>query len=193
MAGKRIAAGMQALLSARKKRSSDAEGEEEEEPVELIEPHLAKSSILRVMILVAQTQFDHSSHKSSSHIHATNLLNCLASSENNIDREKLEELSFFGITDEIKGLRPLVWRILLNYLPCDASQWDDILRRNREIYGMYLDELIVKPKINLANETEDPEAPQKSQSSTSSVVASACINQQTEDPEQINKMAQENA
>ena len=89
--------------------------------MELIEPHLAKSSILRVMILVAQTQFSNSSNNMQSHAHAINLLNCLASQENHIDRAKLESLAFYGITDEIKGLRPLIWRILLNYLPEDAS------------------------------------------------------------------------
>ena len=65
----------------------------------------------------------------------------------------MESLAFHGITDEIKGLRPLIWRILLNYLPPDASLWDDIIRKNKEIYGMYLDELIVKPKINLASDS----------------------------------------
>ena len=69
----------------------------------------------------------------------------------------METLSFYGITDEIKGLRPLIWRILLNYLPCDASQWDDIIRSNKDIYGMYLDELIVKPKINLTQENQNVE------------------------------------
>jgi len=29
-------------------------------------------------------------------------------------------LTFLGITDEIKGLRPLIWRILLGYLPADT-------------------------------------------------------------------------
>jgi hypothetical protein len=73
-------------------------------------------------------------------------------SEGGMNRARLEELAQYGITDEIKGLRPLVWRILLNYLPGDPSTWDDILRSKKEIYGMYLEELIVKPKINL---TED--------------------------------------
>ena len=109
-----------------------------------------------------------------SHAHAINLLNCLASQENHIDRAKLESLAFYGITDEIKGLRPLIWRILLNYLPEDASEWDDIIRRNKEMYGIYLDELIVKPKINLSKEQNKDEA--ISQSSTSSIVTSACIN-----------------
>ena len=55
-----------------------------------------------------------------------------------------------GITDEIKGLRPLVWRVLLNYLPCDSSQWEDILRSQRQNYEIWKDELIVKPKLREA-------------------------------------------
>ena len=59
----------------------------------------------------------------------------------------MERLSFNGITDEVKGLRPLIWRILLNYLPEDSSQWDDTLRSNKEAYEMWKDELIIKPML----------------------------------------------
>jgi hypothetical protein len=46
-----------------------------------------------------------------------------------INVNRLRELTFYGISDEIKGLRPLIWRILLNYLPNDDSDsWEDILR-----------------------------------------------------------------
>ena len=63
-------------------------------------------------------------------------------------------MSFNGITDEIKGLRPLVWRILLNYLPLDATQWDDTLRQNHESYLIYKEELITKPTLNFKQEEE---------------------------------------
>ena len=59
----------------------------------------------------------------------------------------MERLSFNGITDEVKGLRPLIWRILLNYFPEDSSQWDDTLRSNKEAYEMWKDELIIKPML----------------------------------------------
>ena len=32
-------------------------------------------------------------------------------------KRDLQKLTFNGIPDEFKGLRPIVWRILLNYLP----------------------------------------------------------------------------
>ena len=76
------------------------------------------------------------------------LLNCLAKPNQKINRKELEELAFKGITDEIKGLRPLVWRILLNYLPLDATQWDDTLRQNHANYLIYKEELIVKPDLD---------------------------------------------
>jgi hypothetical protein len=34
---------------------------------------------------------------------------------------ELMKQSFIGIPDEIKGLRPLIWRILLKYLPEDTA------------------------------------------------------------------------
>lgn len=194
-ASKRLASGMQALMKNIPyggKNSKKMRPQEPVEPVVLIEPQLAKNSILRVMLLVTHTQFQNSpAHKQIAHAHAINLLNCLAETENNIDRNRLEELAMCGITDEIKGLRPLVWRILLNYLPPDASQWDDILRNNKEIYGMYLDELIVKPKINRAELEHD--APTTSMSATSDRISAACIGQQTSDPEQKTQKAQESA
>ena len=83
-----------------------------------MEPQNAQTSILRVILLVAQAQF---ASTRASNPHAVKLLNCLARPDQEIDRSELEELAFQGITDEIKGLRPLVWRILLNYLPLDAT------------------------------------------------------------------------
>ena len=65
------------------------------------------------------------------------------------------------------------------------------------MYGIYLDELIVKPKINLSKQDDKEEKKDEdqaiSQSSTSSIVASACINFQTEDPEDKNEKAREAA
>lgn len=52
----------------------------------------------------------------------------------------------------MSGLRPLVWRILLNYLPLETAEWEDTLRRNKEIYQMYKEELIVQPKIKHAEQ-----------------------------------------
>ena len=84
-------------------------------------------------------------------VHAIKLLNCLAqpnrSGFDKIDRTRLQELAFQGITDEVKGLRPLVWRVLLNYLPLERAQWDETLRSQLESYKSYVEDLIAKPKL----------------------------------------------
>ena len=115
-----------------------------------MEPQLAETSILRVIILVAQQQFANSRGLHTND-HAIRILNCLAKPGQQINRSELESLAFHGITDEIKGLRPLVWRLLLNYLPLDATQWDDTLRMNHDNYNIYKDELIAKPKLDFNN------------------------------------------
>ena len=98
---------------------------------------------------MAQTQFDNSNGTSlHANNHAIRILNCLANPHRTINRSELENLAFHGITDEIKGLRPLVWRILLNYLPLEASDWDDTLRQNHASYLLYKDELITKPTLD---------------------------------------------
>ena len=89
--------------------------------------------------------------------HAIRILNCLAKPGQPINRSELEELAFHGITDEIKGLRPLVWRLLLNYLPLNATEWDDTLRQNHASYHLYLDELISKPKLDFDKKKKSEE------------------------------------
>ena len=130
-----------------------------------MEPQDAQTSILRVILLVAQAQFDNSNaiHSANAHNHAIKILNCLARPNKPIDRQKLESLAFHGITDEIKGLRPLVWRILLNYLPDDTTQWDDTLRDNHTSYNIYKEELIAKPKLDFDNNANEEEKKEESQ------------------------------
>lgn len=81
--------------------------------------------------------------------HGVNILNCLAEGPV-IDVGRLRKLAFLGITDEINGLRPLVWRILLGYLPANVTLWDDILRQQRDNYEIWKEELIVKPTLQQA-------------------------------------------
>jgi hypothetical protein len=61
-------------------------------------------------------------------------------------------LTFNGIPDEIKGLRPLMWSILLGHLPLETSLWDDHLEKSRETYEIWRQELIIKPKLKAAEE-----------------------------------------
>ena len=65
-----------------------------------------------------------------------------------IDLKQLQKLTFQGVPDEIKGLRPLVWRVLLNHLPLDTAHWADTIESSRVTYEAWKQELIIKPKIS---------------------------------------------
>lgn len=45
-----------------------------------------------------------------------------------------------GIPDEPGGLRPLCWKLLLNYLPPIKSNWLETLKRKRELYNTFIGE-----------------------------------------------------
>ncbi|CAL7949202.1 unnamed protein product [Xylocopa violacea] len=61
-----------------------------------------------------------------------------------IDLVKLKRLCFHGIPDE-GGLRPLCWKLLLNYLPPIRNSWSDTLIRKRTLYKTFIEDLIVTP------------------------------------------------
>lgn len=48
-----------------------------------------------------------------------------------------------GIPDEPGGLRPLCWKLLLNYLPPIKSSWLETLKRKRELYNTFIGEGIL--------------------------------------------------
>lgn len=52
-----------------------------------------------------------------------NILNCI--NQNVIDIQKLSEIVSQGIPDEIRGIRPIVWQVLLNHFPLETSKWDE--------------------------------------------------------------------
>ncbi|CAG7709983.1 unnamed protein product, partial [Allacma fusca] len=54
-----------------------------------------------------------------------------------INKEQLAQLAIHGIPDEC-NYRSKVWRILLNYLPPNKSEWDAILMKKRETYAQFL-------------------------------------------------------
>lgn len=59
-------------------------------------------------------------HMSQSGIQILNQLN-----EPVIDLDKLKLLMFkSGVPDEINGLRPVVWQLLLGSLPLEPQQWE---------------------------------------------------------------------
>lgn len=68
----------------------------------------------------------------------------LLEEESVVDMVTLRSLAFNGIPDD-KGLRSLVWRILLNYLPSNKNSWEGTLNEKRRLYKHYIDEIIVSP------------------------------------------------
>ena len=51
-----------------------------------------------------------------------------------IDYSKLQEFIFEGIPDDIPSLRSLIWKILLNTLTLNESEWESTLQKGREKY-----------------------------------------------------------
>lgn len=54
-----------------------------------------------------------------------------------------------GIPDEVRYLRGVVWRLLLNYLPKKTKDWVSTIRENKEQYDNFVKELIIKPQISM--------------------------------------------
>lgn len=60
------------------------------------------------------------------------ILNLLILKE--IPYNKLSKKIFDGIPDDILSLRPLLWKISLNYLSLKPDEWEEILKQNRTQY-----------------------------------------------------------
>ncbi|RKP15062.1 hypothetical protein BJ684DRAFT_18577, partial [Piptocephalis cylindrospora] len=76
-----------------------------------------------------------------------------------IDMYEFRELCFRGIPDK-PGIRPLCWKLLLNYLPPDKRQWSRILREQRDTYYSFVKDLIVLPGVPTEKElTERAQQP----------------------------------
>lgn len=71
-----------------------------------------------------------------------------------IDTASLSKICFHGIPDEPGGLRPLCWKLLLNYLPSIKSSWLETLKRKRELYNTFIEDLIVMPGESNADDKE---------------------------------------
>ncbi|XP_061164504.1 TBC1 domain family member 13-like [Saccostrea echinata] len=73
-----------------------------------------------------------------------------------IDLKTLRKLCFNGCPYE-HGYRSTCWKILLNYLPLDVSQWKEILQKQRKLYGHFVDEMIVEPgtKASAGSQIDD--------------------------------------
>nr|XP_019921188.2 TBC1 domain family member 13-like [Crassostrea gigas]XP_034300137.1 TBC1 domain family member 13-like [Crassostrea gigas] len=73
-----------------------------------------------------------------------------------IDLKTLRKLCFNGCPFE-HGYRSTCWKILLNYLPLDVSQWKEILEKQRKLYTHFVHEMIVEPgtKASAGSQADD--------------------------------------
>ncbi|CAL5017454.1 unnamed protein product [Urochloa decumbens] len=61
-----------------------------------------------------------------------------------VDLAELRRLACQGVPDAA-GLRPVVWKLLLGYLPTDRALWTYELEKKRSQYSAFKDELLVNP------------------------------------------------
>lgn len=72
-----------------------------------------------------------------------------------IDIKRLRKLAFGGCPAE-EGLRSKAWKVLLNYLPLKTGEWPQSLKKQREMYQQFVDEMIIQPgKKNYENSRTD--------------------------------------
>lgn len=103
----------------RKRKNNEQVKVEESVPL-LVDLDRANNLTLRMLLAQAVHQ-----KGDQLNAHAIQILNCLAGSAL-IDLETLRKLAFVGVCDEIDGLRPVLWRVLLNQWPADTSKWEEI-------------------------------------------------------------------
>ncbi|KAL7530335.1 hypothetical protein ACHAXR_003433, partial [Thalassiosira sp. AJA248-18] len=60
---------------------------------------------------------------------------------NNINNNKNSRNNSGNNTNPHRSYRPLVWRVLLGYLPPQTSSWNDVLQRDRELYNLFVKEM----------------------------------------------------
>lgn len=61
-----------------------------------------------------------------------------------ISLKVLSSLAYQGIPDEVIGLRSLVWRVLIGYLPVDRKKWEGVLKKSRTDYESFVGEFLVR-------------------------------------------------
>lgn len=72
-----------------------------------------------------------------------------------IDLDDLRKLTFrVGCLDS-HSIRASVWKLLLNYIPADKSQWPTVLERERKTYAEFVHETVIKPNYSDENSNSD--------------------------------------
>jgi hypothetical protein len=71
------------------------------------------------------------------------ILYCLLG-EKKIDYKSTRKFMFDGIPDEYPGLRSILWKLLLNYLPSDVNEWQSYIIEKRKDYEFLKADLIIE-------------------------------------------------
>ncbi|KAF3783447.1 TBC1 domain family member 13 [Nymphaea thermarum] len=79
-----------------------------------------------------------------------------------IDLTELRKLAAQGVPDS-SGIRSIVWKVLLGYLPCNREIWPDEMRKKRVQYEAFKEELLINPselarRLELSSGTENDNA-----------------------------------
>ena len=82
-----------------------------------------------------------------------NIINILNNEK--IDYSKLQKFIFEGIPDDIPSLRSLIWKILLNTLTLNESEWESTLEKNRLKYQNLKEKYNIRLKIMKTNKKND--------------------------------------
>ncbi len=72
-----------------------------------------------------------------------------------INMTMLRSLAFRGIPSEVPALRPIIWRVLLGYLPRETSKWEAYLKQQKAIYEEWKKDLIVEPYLIDSNSVKN--------------------------------------
>ena len=69
-----------------------------------------------------------------------------------IDLDNLKSLTFYGIPENLNDFRPILWFVLLGYLPLEKLKWNESLENNKNRYYEYIKDYIINPwKKNYEN------------------------------------------
>lgn len=86
-----------------------------------------------------------------------------------VDIYELRRLCYLGIPEK-PGLRPMCWKVLLQLLPLDKSQWESTLTEKRKKYLSFIRDFIIDVKIPEEGElTQDVDSPLYAEANTAYV------------------------
>ncbi|KAK3120058.1 hypothetical protein QOZ80_9AG0680800 [Eleusine coracana subsp. coracana] len=66
-----------------------------------------------------------------------------------INMGELRRLACLGVPDGGASVRPIVWKLLLGYLPTDRDFWPHDLQKKRSQYSVYKEEFLLNPSEKL--------------------------------------------